>query len=294
MNRHFLISSLVFVSLALSCGCSPAASRDDKVEIRPDKVNTGPARVLALLGDVQIQNSRGDAFSARLGMWLRADDHIGVSNGGLALLWLRNSNYIVRIEDEVKMRIDEIFLLQAPRTEWSLRLQFANLMTPAERTIIDYIVNWRVIIRGSGSMDHKLKWPVSQSRASMKDNLSPCPEHGSKRKEADQNKLAEVFSVTWMKMSEGRFVPQDAPAPKLLIEISKDQELMKILRRQMDSIGQKHIGSLEIRFFLRSGRVVRIWLQGALLPNTRLRELAVGKIVPCQDDGWLALNMILW
>ena len=294
MNRHFLISSLVFVSMALNSGGSPAASREDKVEIRPDKVNTGPARVLALLGDVQIQNSRRDIFSARLGMWLRVDDHVMVSSGGLALLWLGNSNYIVRIDGELKIRIDDIFMLQAPRTERSMADQFADLLTPDEQKNIDFIVNWRVIMRGTDRVGHKSKWPVSQSRASRKDNLPPCSEHGSKRKEADQDKLAEAFSVTWMKMNEGKLLPQDAPAPKLLLKIARDEDLMKILRRQLDSLGQKHIGSLEIRLLLRSGRVVRVWQQGALPPSTHLRKLAIGRTVPCQGDGWLVLNMILW
>ncbi len=155
MNRNCLLSSLVFVSLALILGCSQPANGEDKVVTRADKVSDGPARLAGLMGDVRIENAKREHFAARSGMWLTADDTIKVPSGGLAVVWLKKSNYLVRIADEVEMRIDDIFLLNAPPTERSMAEQIADLLTPDEQKNAERIVGWRAGMRGAETVGHK-------------------------------------------------------------------------------------------------------------------------------------------
>ncbi|MBW2699697.1 MAG: hypothetical protein JRF33_02670 [Deltaproteobacteria bacterium] len=155
MNRNCLLSSLVFVSLALILGCSQPANGEDKVVTRADKVSDGPARLAGLMGDVRIENAKRVNFAGRSGMWLTADDTIKVPSGGLAVVWLKNSNYLVRIADEVEMRIDDIFLLNAPPTERSMAEQIADLLTPDEQKNAERIVGWRAGMRGAETVGHK-------------------------------------------------------------------------------------------------------------------------------------------
>ena len=155
MNRNSLISLLIFVNLALILGCSQSASGEDKVVARQDKVSDGPARLAGLMGDVRIENAKRDNFAARSGMWLMADDIIKVPSGGLAVVWLKKSNYLVRIADEVEMRIDDIFLLNASPTERSMAEQIADLLTPDEQKNAERIVGWRAGMRGAETVGHK-------------------------------------------------------------------------------------------------------------------------------------------
>ena len=375
MNRNCLISSLVFVSLALILGCSQPANGEDKVVARQDKVSDGPARLAGLMGDVRIENAKRDNFAARSGMWLMADDIIKVPSGGLAVVWLKKSNYLVRIADEVEMRIDDIFLLNASPTERSMAEQIADLLTPDEQKNAERIVGWRAGMRGAETVGHKRERrkeekvallevsseksmappdPVqvapgsaSRGRSAAAPQAKPAPapkggagagmeadkrvaadtkakkrkkksrrpsvskagprkrspaklddgfkeEEGGKDKDALDDaapKPAETRAVVWMRVLSGELVTQDGPAPKLLHRLAKDQKLKQMLRKLLDSMGQKHVSSLEVRLRLRSGKVNRVWLQGGLPVPKYLREMVIDKSVSGQPDGWVVLEL---
>jgi hypothetical protein len=100
-----------------------------------------PVAKVHLLGGkgVQIRPSWGAAFSPRVTQPLYRNDQVVVPANEFVVVLITGNNHLVRIDDDVTLRVRDIVLLNAPRTNESLAAQLDRMVTREERRSVERI-----------------------------------------------------------------------------------------------------------------------------------------------------------
>jgi hypothetical protein len=130
MRRATVRATLMLRPLAVSVVLFSAAS----CEAGGKKLNADAAATLvAFRQQVQLKPVGAPARPAAANDQLKADDAIAVPGGGFALLQLVGNGHVVRIDEDLELKVKELALFGAPKTEVTLKAQLDQLLTPEER-----------------------------------------------------------------------------------------------------------------------------------------------------------------
>jgi hypothetical protein len=88
---------------------------------------------------VQVRPTWGAAFSPRVTQPLYRNDQIVVPANEFVVVLITGNNHLVRIDDDVTLRVRDIVLLNAPRTNESLAAQLDRMVTREERRSVERI-----------------------------------------------------------------------------------------------------------------------------------------------------------
>jgi hypothetical protein len=88
---------------------------------------------------IQIRPAAGKAFSPRVTQPLFRSDQLVVPASEFLLVHITGNNHLVRIDDDVTLRVSEIVVLNAPRTSESLAAQLDRMVTREERRSVERI-----------------------------------------------------------------------------------------------------------------------------------------------------------
>lgn len=112
---------------------------------RPDgTVKTPLVQVLLRDGQVTITPSSGKTFDARTGMKLGAADTIAVGPNAWVAIHILGNDHVVRLDDDLSLRVAELALLKAPKHSQSLEQQFNRLVTTKEQDAGGRLIGWNV------------------------------------------------------------------------------------------------------------------------------------------------------
>ncbi|HCF59898.1 MAG TPA: hypothetical protein DFS52_18135, partial [Myxococcales bacterium] len=148
-----MTSRATLAALLLSLWCCKA-SEAGPAGVRPPEagpLRDGVAYVLLVEGDARV-HAAGGQFAARKGFRLDRSDELEVGLGGLLLVELKNG-YLVRVDEDLRLPVRDIILLDAPRPEESLEAQLARLLTAEERRQFpERIVGFHARVAGAESV----------------------------------------------------------------------------------------------------------------------------------------------
>ncbi len=110
----------------------------------PRPANTGTGEALAkvhLVGGagVRIKAAVGTPFLPRPTMGLLRTDTVVVPASEFVIVHLTANNHLVRIDDDVSLRVSDIVLLHAPRTSESLSTQLDRMVSSDEKRVAERI-----------------------------------------------------------------------------------------------------------------------------------------------------------
>src|SRR4051812_47609186 len=126
-----------FLALLYGTFCTSA----DAAEVqRPPgaEAGTAVAHVHLLGGSGSQVRSKGQTFAAAVGLPLIQSDELVVPMGEFVLVALGNG-HLVRIDEDITLRVGEIVLLGVPATRESLTAQLDRLVTREERARFERI-----------------------------------------------------------------------------------------------------------------------------------------------------------
>lgn len=115
------------IALCLALAAGAASEAEGKPPGPP------AAKVLAGHGAVTVQLESGSAVSAKHGLQLAAGDLLRVPVGGAVVIELLGNQHVVRIDEELELRVNELALFGAPRTTASVADQLAQALTAEEK-----------------------------------------------------------------------------------------------------------------------------------------------------------------
>ena len=96
------------------------------------------AAVLLVQGDVSVSSTQGVFEQARVGTGLERGDLIKTDWDSAAILQLHN-NYLVRIDEDLELKVSELVLIDAPASTADYKTQLDSLLYPEERASMDGI-----------------------------------------------------------------------------------------------------------------------------------------------------------
>jgi len=139
---------------ALLLGVCCKANGGEAAGVRPKEagpVRDGVGSVLLSEGEAQVL-AAGKSFPAQKGFALDRSDELAVSLGGLLLVRLDNG-YVVRVDEDLRLPVRDIVLLDAPAPRESLDDQLARLLTDDERAQLrERIVGFHARVAGAESV----------------------------------------------------------------------------------------------------------------------------------------------
>jgi len=131
-------------ALALSLGAALVASSPAFAADAPRPPGTGSGETLArvhLVGGagVRVRGEAGAPFAPRATMPLFARDTLVVPAGEFVIVHLVRNNHLVRVDDDVTLKVTDIVLLSAPRTQESLAAQLERMVSVDEKRAAERI-----------------------------------------------------------------------------------------------------------------------------------------------------------
>jgi hypothetical protein len=148
-NVGLALGALLF--LALACQSSSGASSEAG---RPAQAGQGEvvARVLLLEGTTQVTAANGFRFPARPGLPLVRTDLLEIApGGGFLMLELVKNGYLVRLDEDTRLGLAEVVLLDAPPARVGLQEQLSRLMTSEELARGERLAGWHARMRAADS-----------------------------------------------------------------------------------------------------------------------------------------------
>jgi hypothetical protein len=91
------------------------------------------ATLVAFRGGVRVTPAGGAAREAKVDDPLGAADVVSVPAGGFALLQLVKNGYVVRLDEDLELAVQEVALFNSPKTSASLKQQLDALLSKDER-----------------------------------------------------------------------------------------------------------------------------------------------------------------
>jgi hypothetical protein len=107
--------------------CSTACESASK--LKPETAAT----LVAFREAVRVKTGIGAVHDAKVDEQLKADDTVSVPRGGFALVQLVSNAQVVRLDEELELKVNELALFGAAKTEASLRLQMDALLSAEEK-----------------------------------------------------------------------------------------------------------------------------------------------------------------
>lgn len=135
------------------------------VAVRPDgEVKTPLAQVVLHDGTVTLTPAGGRAFGAQRGMQLAGSDTITVGVGAWVVVNILGNGHVVRLDDDLVLRVDQLAALKAPKQTQSLDQQLNRLVTVKEQdTAATRLIGWNASQSGANV-------PQSTKTGGMKDD----------------------------------------------------------------------------------------------------------------------------
>lgn len=142
-------------TLLAGCPSSDATSRKlDRPADAPPREGVADARVLFVLGKVDVTPPLGAPFQAKVGHDLIADDALNANTAAKIIVVLRNG-HAVRIDDAGALKVRDIVLFGAPETERPVDEQLEALLDDGETVPLDEVRDraaaWRQMLRAAES-----------------------------------------------------------------------------------------------------------------------------------------------
>lgn len=312
---------LLWIGMVLSLGWATQVFAE---VARPADTGTGPAVArVHLRGGTACQiRAAGKTFAAQVGLPLLASDEMLVPVGEFLVVSLSNG-HLVRIDEDIEMRVSEIVLLNAPPTRESLGKQLDRLLTREERIRSERISGVQARRQGADEMPaeslsmSRLK-PSESRKADRSLSLSdPSPA-------APEPVAAPPPPAPTASMAAGAPPPPPPPAPSRTrgmppspakptvaqgpiapatedaiakIEITKQPPLQlpepaalqKCLRRAL----LPSIKQVTIELKLRGGHIERVRLRGGLVTPACMSSLLLHKPLQGTEQKWLGSEIVL-
>lgn len=308
--------------LLLSIWCCKA-SEAGPAGVRPPEagpLRDGVAHVLLVEGDARV-HAAGGQFAARKGFRLDRSDELEVGLGGLLLVELKNG-YLVRVDEDLRLPVRDIMLLDAPPPEESLEAQLAKLLTAEERRQFpERIVGFHARVAGAesvGALPQKKAQtrpgiasagvqgpppaPTTMRRRPLAiDRFEESVEAGSavaKSKEvagADSvvvKEEREVASASWAVLVNGRAQRRGDALPAPIAAAIADK--LECLQQAAPELPSRP-ASLQLLLRVKEGKVVRVAL-GDGLPVPECARSLEGTALVVQGGAkfsWVAVEVPL-
>jgi hypothetical protein len=113
-----------------------------EVAARPDGVTSG-ALVQVVLGQGTVTiRSATLQFPAKRGMQLVGSDTVVVAPNGWVVLSVLGNGHVVRLDDDLELRVDQLAVLKAAKQTRDLEAQLNALLTASERESAQRLIGW--------------------------------------------------------------------------------------------------------------------------------------------------------
>jgi hypothetical protein len=142
---------------------------------------TGEASVAELITGtkgVQLRRGGGGAtIAATAGAKLGSQDVVIVPANGFAVLHLLGNGHVVRLDDDLELRVGSLAMLKAKAKGQTLEDQLNRLLTRGERESKDRLLGWHVSLEGARSAAPREEQRASSAESVVKklDTARPAP-----------------------------------------------------------------------------------------------------------------------
>lgn len=278
---------------------------------RPPGTGTGPVvgKVHLLGGTTSQIRASGKSFSASIGLPLLASDELIVPVGEFLVVALSNG-HLVRIDEDLTMKVSEIVLLGVPPTQESLVAQLDRLLTKKERAQSERISGVQARRQGGDEIpvetnDRQQIKPKVSTRATPV-LLDPIPDAGREAKPraepvAPSPPAPPAPTVQPMPPRTGTPAPTTPKPPTIgaLDDGVRKQSPGLTLPKQNETkqclVGAllPSISRVNVEVKLKGGRIVRVRLRGGLVAPACMSKLLLKQPGQGPDDQWLSSEIVL-
>lgn len=235
---------------------------------RPDGAVKQPlAQIVMGEGTVSVTPSGAKGFDARVGMQLGATDTVTVGVGAWVALQLLDNGHVVRLDDDLSLRVGELALLKAPKQSQTLEQQLNRLVTRQEQDSAARLIGWNASQTAANVLGSAQ--PTGGGPKSSKNPSSN--EESAKRNEREKDSRPPPKPpLKSVPPDSAPPPPAPMPEPAAVIPLASDAELTKCIDQTVKGLGTevtKLLGKqLVVRAKLRGGVVVVQLPQGVNTP----------------------------
>jgi hypothetical protein len=299
--------------LALFISLSGHAARADVA--RPAGAGNGAVvGKVHLLGGAKCEiRASGKSFPAAIGFPLLESDELVIPVGEFMIVALTNG-HVVRIDEDLTMKVSELVLLRAPPPRDPLIAQLDRLLTKKERAQAERISGVQARRHGGEEMPVETSDPRGSTRRGDVPILLGDPEPDTNRPmpRPKQSKPSEpsvgslVPPVAQPRKPErlgtpatGAPVPTMPPAPPSPDLMDKPSPSALTLPKQNETrqclIGAllPSISKVTVEVKLKAGRIVRVRLRGGLVTPACMSRLLLKQPGQGPDETWLRSEIVL-
>lgn len=283
----------LFLSLCLSLCLGLFADVAAAEVTRPPGAGTGAVvgKVHLLGGTGSRIRAGGKSFSASVGLPLLASDEMVVPIGEFLLVALSNG-HLVRIDEDLTMKVSEIVLLGVPPTKESLVAQLDRLLTKKERAQSERISGVQARRRGGDEMpvetdESRPNKPLPNTRATpilmdpISDTGRPAPPPPNTGSAPGRPNTPMIGGTPEAELSK------KVPSPP--ITLPKSQETKQCLVSTL----LPSISRVTVEVKLKNGNIVQVRLRGGLVAPLCLSKLLLMQPGKGPDQTWLSSEIVL-
>lgn len=292
-ERRALLPLLFAMCLSLFAGVA------DADVARPPGTGTGPVvGKVHLLGGKGCQiTASGKSFPAAIGLPLLASDEMAIPVGEFLLVALGNG-HLVRIDEDLTMKVGEIVLLGVPPTRESLVAQLDRLLTKKELAQSERISGVQARRQAGDEMpvetsDRRQSKPKATTRETpvLLDPLSdagrPLPGRAELTTPSPPSPVTPPSPTT--PLIGGMPEARDKKAPSPTIALPKSDETKQCLVGAL----LPSISRVTVEVKLKSGRIARVRLRGGLVAPPCVSKLLLKQPGKGPDDTWLSSEIVI-
>jgi hypothetical protein len=290
---------------------------------RPSQAGQGEvvASVCLLDGSAKVKAKNGHVFKAAPGMSLHRTDEVEAGSTGFVVLRLKNG-YLVRIDEEISLKMTDIYLLDAPRTSDGVRAQVDRLLTKKELARGERIAGWHAQVTAADTVAPVAATSRSTSGASIKKSdvdrreppRSPEPKLQSKgsqgagagvsapRKSArhdgelaaeqPEKEKAARQPPTWYMLKKSKHVKAKSE-PGWIRKIMSDAGLGKCLKKELSRLPVS-VDRVRLMLRIRDYRVQKLQLGGALpVPKCAEKGILYKPVKKFCKNCWIVVEVDL-
>lgn len=141
------VPGMVLTLMLTLAALPPVAPRPDGAVAKP------VAQVVIGSGEVTVtpEKDKTKAFKVLVGTPLQASDRVKVAPGAWVVLAILSNEQVVRLDDDLELKVGELALMGAPKAQRTIAEQLETLATVSERSAAERLIGWHASQAGASA-----------------------------------------------------------------------------------------------------------------------------------------------